>query len=343
MSKETFLIKLARLIAPENSKSWLDDMADEMNFVPKNKLAWQIGALNFAIQQRFLSINFRSAPNIAIASFAVMAIFALVFVLPYKTSLVSPVKKTDAMLSLPAPAPQVAAAPDRTDISARPDTELRQRVKGESARAKSPQATQTSPEPSQEVANVIADVQLEEPAEETVSQENSADTANSNLKTSPPPSPSTNGINNDNEPDLAAAELSNSAGTRESSEPVGPAGPRAPATAPIVNETTKYTATTAIATNQILSNELIAENLRQISLKQPEFSLKAKEDASLKIYAGLKADENNLLINRIIKKGETLTLKTPVYLEVDNESNILIDNNAISSEEKPAVLLIDSK
>ena len=391
-TKRPILIKLAKAIAPEDAKSWLDDMAYEMNFIKSNKLAWQIAAISFASKERLASINLRSPQNIAITSFALTAIFALIFVLPYKNSLVLPTNKAPVVIT--APVPQSAVAPDREQISA------------EMSRTASDNETDASTEveTSPRVGNIASGNSSSAPAiasavetdilesngineELTEAQEAPIvdDIAKPDLKTDNEPKDSPTVANlrpnfdemRSNAPSsetekrgpigpVGPAGAISPTGMRGPTGAIGPAGAISPETATDTAATAKTATATAIQTensnspspnepnsgsidqetvgnnaaNLTLSNELASENFYKVVFSNPEFLLKAKEDSFVTVYSGIKADNAKPLLNRIVKKNEEIKLKAPVYIEVDNESNVLVNDSPIGQTEKAAVLIV---
>ena len=388
-TKRPILIRLAKAIAPEDAKSWLDDMAYEMNFIKSNKLAWQIAAISFASKERLASINLRSPQNIAITSFALTAIFALVFVLPYKNSLVSPTNK--APVAITAPVPQTAVAPDREQIPAEMNRTARNSETDTISEAEtSPRVGDIASGNGSSAPAIASAVETDILESSEINEELAVaqeapivdDIAKPDLKTDDEPKDSPTVANlrpnfdemRSNTPSseteirgpigpVGPAGAIGSTGIRGPIGPVGQAGAISPVEATTNTAATAKTATTTIQTespspnepssvsidqeavgnnaaNLTLSNELASENFYKVVFSNPEFLLKAKEDSFVTVYSGLNAYNSKLLLNRIVKKNEEIKLKAPVYIKVDNESNVLVNNDPIGKTEKAAVLIV---
>lgn len=415
-TKKPILIKLAKIIAPEDTKIWIDDMAMEMSFVTKNRFAWQIGTLNLAIKQRFSNINFKSPQNIAFASFAVTAIFALIFVMPYKNSLLSPKTSQQAMPLVIEPLPQAAVAPSREEVSAEisqtradyKETEDGiQAIEDDSARAKSPNTAFSTTEalviiaPEPESADLVETnieeevlaaprVEIQNPTSQgqntatnrpnTIELQPEAAIAPKNSETYGARGPiglvgateavaeveTTSGTLNDIEPTgtmgsadtvdvagyLAHCGDKNSDGLANAEEDLDYNGRIDTNDCTITSNTetdtkeenkldTEIGAFTA-ASNGILTNTIISEDLFAINLQNSKAVISVKEASFVKIYAGLKADESNLLINRIVDKNEEIEFEAPVYLEIDNAANIFINSESLSSNNQKQAFIIQS-
>ncbi len=391
-TKRPILIRLAKAIAPEDAKSWLDDMAYEMNFIKSNKLAWQIAAISFASKERLASINLRSPQNIAITSFALTAIFALVFVLPYKNSLVSPTNK--APVAITAPVPQTAVAPDREQIPAEMNRTARNSETDTISEAEtSPRVGDIASGNGSSAPAIASAVETDILESSEINEELAVaqeapivdDIAKPDLKTDDEPKDSPTVANlrpnfdemRSNTPSseteirgpigpVGPAGAISPTGMRGPTGAIGPAGAISPETATDTAATAKTATATAIQTenpsspspnepnsgsidqetvgnnaaNLTLSNELASGNFYKVVFSNPEILLKAKEDSFITVYSGIKADNAKPLLNRIVKKNEEIKLKAPVYIEVDNESNVLVNNDPIGQTEKAAVLIV---
>ncbi len=367
MNKKPLLIKLAKIIAPKDAQNWLDDMNSELSFVTNNKLAWQIGALNFAIKQRFTNINLRSPQNLAFTSFALAAVLALIFVLPYKNTLLpqNPNQSSSPMLeAMPAPAPQAAVAPSRAEVS----SELRSRTneitandekyaqtdsQRSNAPANSPVISVPSPEAIITASNPnlktdsasVADLAtiVEKPVEELEDIVNLADSPATVAKVSPPANEevaqaeveiNTSSASN---PDALEAEQQNlvTETTASGAADVGTVTAAGQSTAASIVGTAGPAGSAASANPEQSipqnPNDIKLESkIKEIIIVENSISISFLADTKIKIYSGTSPKAENLLLDKIAKKNEELAFALPLYLELDYAANVLINNEPIS-------------